>query len=85
MRLLARKAIIMMLAFLSVKIHTHALGHSFRLSWGNDWGGLNLIRKGMCLHIKLSREVVAIFGDGRVSITLELKCSCILYSLLSSR
>lgn len=37
---------------LSVKIHTHALGHSFRLSWGNDWGGLNLIRKGMCLHIK---------------------------------
>lgn len=43
---------IMMWAFLSVKIHTHALGHSFRLRWGNDWGGLILIRKGMCLHIK---------------------------------
>ena len=31
------------------------------------------------------REVVAIFGDERVSITLELQCRCMLYSLLSSR
>lgn len=83
MRLLARKAMMMMWAFLSVKIHSHALGYSFRLSWENDWGGLNLIRKAMCLHIK-----VIAWGDsylwGRESeynfgITVQL------YSVFSSQ
>ena len=83
MRLLARKAIMKMLAFLSVKIHTHALGHSFRLSWGNDWGGLNLIRKGMCLHIKaIARGGSYLWGresEYNFGITVQL------YSVFSSQ